>query len=313
MSGAPLAAGASRRATSFERRLAEAACVGRHGPVGRQLRGRQVDDPDPDAGRLRVPAVLDRRGRPAPRLPLARGLGPDPAPRHRAARHARLHRLRRLPDALVDRPRLDERRQLGPAHRLDPGLHRARGAAPRGRPARPGQGARHRDRVRRRGRRRGRPRPHVRQRRRRRPAHARGGRLVGVLREPRGRRAAPLQRAPGDIVDRRLRSAVPCPDRTVAALQRRSRGGRVRRRARRSSYSGLLSSAVGNVVVFWGISLLGPTRITNLQFLPPALAIVFAAIFLGDPILVGQVVGGIVIVAGVLLARRSRPARPVAA
>ncbi|HEX7474203.1 MAG TPA: DMT family transporter [Candidatus Limnocylindrales bacterium] len=75
------------------------------------------------------------------------------------------------------------------------------------------------------------------------------------------------------------------------------------------AYSGLLSSALGNVVVFWGISLLGPTRITNLQFLPPALAIVFAAIFLGDPILAGQILGGAVIVAGVLLARRSRAPR----
>jgi drug/metabolite transporter (DMT)-like permease len=75
------------------------------------------------------------------------------------------------------------------------------------------------------------------------------------------------------------------------------------------AYSGLLSSAVGNVVVFWGISLLGPTRITNLQFLPPALAIVFAAIFLGDPILISQVLGGVIIVAGVLLARRSRAPR----
>ena len=71
-------------------------------------------------------------------------------------------------------------------------------------------------------------------------------------------------------------------------------------------YSGLLSSALGNVVVFWGISLLGPTRITNLQFLPPALAIVFAAVFLGDPILGTQVVGGLIIVAGVMLARRDR-------
>ena len=76
------------------------------------------------------------------------------------------------------------------------------------------------------------------------------------------------------------------------------------------AYSGLLSSALGNVVVFWGISLLGPTRITNLQFLPPALAIVFAAIFLGDPILAGQVVGGAIIVAGVLLARSGRARRP---
>jgi drug/metabolite transporter (DMT)-like permease len=75
------------------------------------------------------------------------------------------------------------------------------------------------------------------------------------------------------------------------------------------AYSGLLSSALGNVVVFWGISLLGPTRITNLQFLPPALAIVFAAIFLGDPILAGQILGGAVIVAGVMLARRSRAPR----
>ena len=74
-------------------------------------------------------------------------------------------------------------------------------------------------------------------------------------------------------------------------------------------YSGLLSSALGNVVVFWGVSLLGPTRITNLQFLPPALAIVFAAIFLGDPILATQVAGGLIIVAGILLARRDRPLR----
>jgi drug/metabolite transporter (DMT)-like permease len=78
------------------------------------------------------------------------------------------------------------------------------------------------------------------------------------------------------------------------------------------AYSGLLSSALGNVVVFWGISLLGPTRITNLQFLPPALAIVLAAVFLGDPILAGQVVGGLVIVAGVVIARRSRASRPTA-
>ena len=75
------------------------------------------------------------------------------------------------------------------------------------------------------------------------------------------------------------------------------------------AYSGLLSSALGNVVVFWGISLLGPTRITNLQFLPPALAIVFAAIFLGDPILAGQVLGGAIIVGGVMLARRGRTPR----
>ncbi len=76
-------------------------------------------------------------------------------------------------------------------------------------------------------------------------------------------------------------------------------------------YSALLSSALGNVAVFWGVSVLGPTRTTNFQFLPPALAIVFAAIFLGDPILATQVVGGAIIVAGVLLARRDRGGRVV--
>ncbi|MFI5226991.1 MAG: DMT family transporter [Candidatus Limnocylindrales bacterium] len=74
-------------------------------------------------------------------------------------------------------------------------------------------------------------------------------------------------------------------------------------------YSALLSSALGNVAVFWGVSILGPTRTTNFQFLPPALAIVFAAVFLGEPVLATQLVGGAIIVAGVLLARRDRGGR----
>ena len=77
------------------------------------------------------------------------------------------------------------------------------------------------------------------------------------------------------------------------------------------AYSALLAGALGNVVVFRGIKLLGPTAITNLQFLPPAVAIVLAAIFLGEPILPTHVVGGAVIVLGVLIARREwRPRRP---
>jgi drug/metabolite transporter (DMT)-like permease len=76
------------------------------------------------------------------------------------------------------------------------------------------------------------------------------------------------------------------------------------------AYSGLLAGALGNVIVLRGIQLLGPTRITNLQFLPPALAILMAALFLGEPILPTQVVGGAVIVLGVLVARREwRPIR----
>ena len=36
--------------------------------------------------------------------------------------------------------------------------------------------------------------------------------------------------------------------------------------------------------MFHGVKLLGPTRVTALQFLVPALAVVMAAIFLGEPI-----------------------------
>jgi len=77
------------------------------------------------------------------------------------------------------------------------------------------------------------------------------------------------------------------------------------------AYSAVLAGALGNVVVFEGIRLLGPTRITNLQFLPPALAVILAAIFLGETIRPEQVAGGLVIVLGILLARRAgtRPRR----
>ncbi len=68
-------------------------------------------------------------------------------------------------------------------------------------------------------------------------------------------------------------------------------------------YSGLLAAALGNVVVFRGIRLLGPTRITNYQVLVPAIAVVLAALALGEAIQPAQVIGGTVIVLGILVAR----------
>ena len=73
-------------------------------------------------------------------------------------------------------------------------------------------------------------------------------------------------------------------------------------------YAGLLSAAVGNVVYLRGVQRVGPTRAANFQFLVPAIAVVLAAAFLGEQIRVGQVIGGIVIVLGILVARgTSRP------
>lgn len=71
-------------------------------------------------------------------------------------------------------------------------------------------------------------------------------------------------------------------------------------------YSALLAAALGNVVVFRGIKLVGPTRITNYQFLIPALAVVLAAVVLGEGIHPVQAAGGVVIVLGIVVARGQR-------
>lgn len=68
-------------------------------------------------------------------------------------------------------------------------------------------------------------------------------------------------------------------------------------------YSGLLAAALANVVVFHGVRLLGPTRITTIQGLVPAMAVVFAFLLLAEPIRPVQVLGGSIIVAGVALTR----------
>ena len=71
------------------------------------------------------------------------------------------------------------------------------------------------------------------------------------------------------------------------------------------AYSGLLAAALANVIVFDGVRLLGPTRITTIQALVPAMAVVLAYLFLDEPIRPVQVVGGAIIVLGVALTRRS--------
>jgi len=70
------------------------------------------------------------------------------------------------------------------------------------------------------------------------------------------------------------------------------------------AYSGTLAAGIANVVVFHGLKLLGPTRVTALQSLVPALAVMLAAVFLGEAIRPAQVIGGIVILGGVALLRR---------
>lgn len=68
-------------------------------------------------------------------------------------------------------------------------------------------------------------------------------------------------------------------------------------------YAGTIAAGVANVVIAHGLKLLGPTRVTAFQFLVPGLAVVLAAIFLGEAIRPAQVIGGLVILAGVAMLR----------
>ncbi len=74
-------------------------------------------------------------------------------------------------------------------------------------------------------------------------------------------------------------------------------------------YSGFLAAGISNVIVNNGIKVVGPTRTSAYQFLVPALAVVLAYFFLAEPIRPGQVLGGLVIVAGVLITRGGAPFR----
>ena len=76
-------------------------------------------------------------------------------------------------------------------------------------------------------------------------------------------------------------------------------------------YSGFLAAGVANVIVLNGVRVVGPTRAAAYQFLVPALAVFLAFVFLSEPIRVGQVIGGVVIVAGVLITRGGAPFRIV--
>jgi drug/metabolite transporter (DMT)-like permease len=68
-------------------------------------------------------------------------------------------------------------------------------------------------------------------------------------------------------------------------------------------FCSLLAAAAANVVMFEAVKVLGPTRTMLFQFLVPAFAVAFAAIFLGESIVIGQLLGGAVIVLGILVSR----------
>lgn len=72
------------------------------------------------------------------------------------------------------------------------------------------------------------------------------------------------------------------------------------------AFSAFIPAGVANVVVFSAIRLLGPTRVTAYQFVVPFMAVLMGALFLAEPMRVDQLLGGLVIVLGVAIARTDR-------
>jgi drug/metabolite transporter (DMT)-like permease len=65
-----------------------------------------------------------------------------------------------------------------------------------------------------------------------------------------------------------------------------------------------MAAAISIALVMHGVSVIGPTRASSTQMLVPFGAVVLGAVFLREPILIGQIAGGLIIVAGLLLTRR---------
>ena len=68
-------------------------------------------------------------------------------------------------------------------------------------------------------------------------------------------------------------------------------------------YSGILAAGLSNVLIMRGIKVIGPTRVTVLQYGVSPLAVILGAVFLAEPIRPAQIVGGVIIVLGVIVAR----------
>jgi drug/metabolite transporter (DMT)-like permease len=71
-------------------------------------------------------------------------------------------------------------------------------------------------------------------------------------------------------------------------------------------FSAFIPAGIANVVVFSAIRLLGPTRVTAFQFLVPFMAVLMGAAFLAEPVRIDQLLGGLIIILGVAIARVDR-------
>jgi drug/metabolite transporter (DMT)-like permease len=75
------------------------------------------------------------------------------------------------------------------------------------------------------------------------------------------------------------------------------------------AFSAFLSGGVAFTLWYQGVQRIGVTRTVTYHYFVPAVAVVFAALFLGERITVAQIIGGMAILAGVYLVQREKAVR----
>ena len=69
-------------------------------------------------------------------------------------------------------------------------------------------------------------------------------------------------------------------------------------------YLGFLGTAIGFTWYYQGVQQLGPARAAIFTNLVPVFGVLFGMLLLGEPVLLSMAIGGLVVIAGVMLTNR---------
>jgi drug/metabolite transporter (DMT)-like permease len=73
------------------------------------------------------------------------------------------------------------------------------------------------------------------------------------------------------------------------------------------SFSTFVSGGIAFTLWYQGVQTIGVTRTVVYHYIVPFVAVLFAALFLGERISFLQIIGGITILAGVYIVQRNKP------
>ena len=78
-------------------------------------------------------------------------------------------------------------------------------------------------------------------------------------------------------------------------------------------YSGALSTGVAYWLWYDAVLRVGPSRAAAFSNLTPSVGVAAGVVLLGEPLVLRQVLGGVFVIAGLVVMRRERPSAPAVA